>query len=155
MLVDQGAPTPDVPTFSDLVNLQYIRREPNGHLLVGNSDHSNPEIADPDAHPNRATEDFVETAIGRLDRILPDMPDPRLASSYAGCYDITPDYNPIIGPSPAAGLFLAVGFSGHGFKISPAVGVWRPIYCSTGSAATPPSTGTTSATAASARASHS
>ncbi|OQQ22615.1 FAD-dependent oxidoreductase [Prescottella equi] len=122
VLVDQGAPTPDVPTFSDLVNLQYIRREPNGHLLVGNSDHSNPEIADPDAYPNRATEDFVETAIGRLDRILPDMPDPRLASSYAGCYDITPDYNPIIGPSPAAGLFLAVGFSGHGFKISPAVG---------------------------------
>ncbi len=29
-------------------------------------------------------------------------------------------------PSPAAGLFLAVGFSGHGFKISPAWGVWRP-----------------------------
>ncbi|MCA1005821.1 FAD-binding oxidoreductase [Rhodococcus hoagii] len=122
VLVDQGEPTPDVPTFSDLVNLQYVRREPNGHLLVGNSDHSDPEIADPDAYLNRATEDFVETAIGKLDRILPDMPDPRLASSYAGCYDITPDYNPIIGPSPAAGLFLAVGFSGHGFKISPAVG---------------------------------
>ncbi|RVW09996.1 FAD-binding oxidoreductase [Prescottella agglutinans] len=122
VLVDQGEPTPDVPTFSDLVNLQYIRREPNGHLLVGNSDHSAPEFADPDAYLNRATDDFVETAIGKLERILPDTPDARLASSYAGCYDITPDYNPIIGPSPADGLFLAVGFSGHGFKISPAVG---------------------------------
>ncbi|QBJ95916.1 FAD-binding oxidoreductase [Rhodococcus sp. ABRD24] len=122
VLVDQGEPTPEVPTFSDLVNLQYIRREPNGHLLVGNSDHSAPEFADPDAYLNRATDQFVETAIGKLDRILPNMPDARLASSYAGCYDITPDYNPIIGPSPAEGLFLAVGFSGHGFKISPAVG---------------------------------
>ncbi|MGX7732786.1 NAD(P)/FAD-dependent oxidoreductase [Rhodococcus sp. 2H158] len=122
LLVDQGEPTPDIPTFSDLVNLQYIRREPNGDLLVGNSDHSTPEWADPDDYVNRADDPFVETAIAKLDRLLPAMPDPRLASSYAGCYDTTPDYNPIIGPSPAPGLFLLVGFSGHGYKISPAVG---------------------------------
>ncbi|MFD6673430.1 NAD(P)/FAD-dependent oxidoreductase [Rhodococcus zopfii] len=122
LLVDQGRPTPDVPTFSDLVNLHYVRREPNGELLVGNSDHSSPEIADPDAYLNRAEDDYIEVAIGKLERLLPNMPDPRLASSYAGCYDITPDYNPIIGPSPAPGLFLLVGFSGHGYKISPAVG---------------------------------
>ena len=53
----------------------------------------------------------VAAAIGKLDRLLPHMPDPRLASSYAGCYDVTPDYNPIIGPSPAPGLFLLVGQS--------------------------------------------
>ncbi|MFZ2528198.1 MAG: FAD-binding oxidoreductase [Rhodococcus sp. (in: high G+C Gram-positive bacteria)] len=122
LLVDQGEPTPDVPTFSDLVNLHYVRREPNGELLVGNSDHSSPEIADPDAYSNRAADDYIETAVGKLERLLPNMPDPRLASSYAGCYDITPDYNPIIGPAPAPGLFLLVGFSGHGYKISPAVG---------------------------------
>ncbi|WP_241384175.1 NAD(P)/FAD-dependent oxidoreductase [Rhodococcus sp. CH91] len=122
LLVDQGEPTPDVPTFSDLVNLHYVRREPNGDLLVGNSDHSAPEFADPDDYSNRATDDYIETAIAKLDRLLPGMPDPRLSSTYAGCYDITPDYNPIIGPSPAPGLFLLVGFSGHGYKISPAVG---------------------------------
>ncbi|MBM7461487.1 NAD(P)/FAD-dependent oxidoreductase [Rhodococcus coprophilus] len=122
LLVDQGMRTPDVPTFSDLVNLQYIRREPNGDLLVGNSDHSQPEWADPDAYSNRADDDVVATAIGKLDRLLPHMPDPRLSSSYAGCYDVTPDYNPVIGPSPVPGLFLLVGFSGHGYKISPAVG---------------------------------
>lgn len=122
LLVDQGVPTPEVPTFSDLVNLHYVRREPNGDLLVGNSDHSNPEMADPETYSNRATDEYIESAIGKLDRLLPNMPDPRLSSSYAGCYDITPDYNPIIGPSPAPGLFLLVGFSGHGYKISPAVG---------------------------------
>ncbi|MEU5840227.1 FAD-binding oxidoreductase [Rhodococcus sp. NPDC047139] len=122
LLVDQGEPTPDVPTFSDLVNLHYVRREPNGDLLVGNSDHSAPEFADPDNYSNHATDDYIETAIAKLDRLLPDMPDPKLSSTYAGCYDTTPDYNPIIGPSPAPGLFLLVGFSGHGYKISPAVG---------------------------------
>ena len=42
---------------------------------------------------------------------------------FAGPYDITPDWNPIIGPCPGIdGLYLAVGWSGHGFKLSPAVG---------------------------------
>ena len=45
-----------------------------------------------------------------------------MAGSYAGCYDVTPDYNPVIGPAGPANLLVAAGFSGHGFKISPAVG---------------------------------
>jgi glycine/D-amino acid oxidase-like deaminating enzyme len=35
---------------------------------------------------------------------------------------VTPDYNPVIGPAPIEGLFLCAGFSGHGYKIAPAVG---------------------------------
>jgi glycine/D-amino acid oxidase-like deaminating enzyme len=35
---------------------------------------------------------------------------------------VTPDYNPVIGPSPLPGLYVCAGFSGHGYKISPAVG---------------------------------
>ncbi|MER5390169.1 FAD-dependent oxidoreductase [Saccharopolyspora sp. NPDC002686] len=122
LLVGTGEPLRDVPVFSDLVNLQYFRGEPSGELLVGNSDHSSPEFADPDDYSNRADPGFVEVNIGKLDHRLPAMPDPRIASSYAGCYDVTPDYNPIIGPAPVENLFLAVGFSGHGYKISPAVG---------------------------------
>ena len=43
---------------------------------------------------------------------------------FAGPYDSTPDWNPIIGPVSRAstGLYLALGWSGHGFKLSPAVG---------------------------------
>ena len=53
---------------------------------------------------------------------------PRLAGfelvrGFAGPYDVTPDWNPIIGPCPGIeSLYLAVGWSGHGFKLSPAVG---------------------------------
>jgi sarcosine oxidase, subunit beta len=122
VLVDQGRPTPVVPVLSDLVGLQYICREPNTELLVGNSDHSAPEFVDPDDYPNRADASTIEMVIAKLGHRLPDMPDPRITTTYGGCYDVTPDYNPIIGASPLEGLFLATGFSGHGFKIAPAVG---------------------------------
>lgn len=40
-----------------------------------------------------------------------------------GRYDVTPDRQPLLGPVPCHdGLFLAAGFSGHGFMIAPAVG---------------------------------
>ena len=41
-----------------------------------------------------------------------------------GVYDMTPDSRPLLGETPAiAGLFVCAGFSGMGFKISPAVGL--------------------------------
>lgn len=122
VLADQGEPLPEVPVLSDLVSLQYLCREPNGEILAGNSDHAATEYLDPDDYPNRADDSTVEKVVGKLDHRLPGMPDPRITSTYAGAYDVTPDYNPIIGPAPLPGLFLATGFSGHGFKISPAVG---------------------------------
>merc|ERR1712224_1044405 len=46
-----------------------------------------------------------------------------VASSWSGCYDCTPDWNPILGALPEVdGLRAAFGFSGHGFKLAPVVG---------------------------------
>jgi len=40
-----------------------------------------------------------------------------------GFYDVTPDHQPLVGELPGYdGLFVAAGFSGHGFMIAPAVG---------------------------------
>ena len=41
--------------------------------------------------------------------------------AWAGLYDMTPDAHPIIGPL-RDGVYVAAGFSGHGFMQSPAVG---------------------------------
>jgi len=38
-----------------------------------------------------------------------------------GFYDVTPDHQPVIG-AIGSGLWVAAGFSGHGFMIAPAVG---------------------------------
>jgi sarcosine oxidase subunit beta len=117
-----GVDVAKLPVFSDLVSLQYIRAERSGELLFGNSDLSRLEDADPDHYLNRADEDFLELAVEKLMHRLPGLPDAAVWSSYAGCYDVTPDFNPIIGPTGIAGLLVAAGFSGHGFKISPSVG---------------------------------
>lgn len=40
-----------------------------------------------------------------------------------GFYDVTPDHQPLLGQVPGHdGLWVAAGFSGHGFMIAPAVG---------------------------------
>ncbi len=57
---------------------------------------------------------------------LPAMTIARTVSTVSGAYDITPDYHPVLGwaseISAVSGLYLAVGFSGHGLKLSPSVG---------------------------------
>ena len=35
---------------------------------------------------------------------------------------MTPDFNPVISQTAVDGLIVVAGFSGHGFKIAPAVG---------------------------------
>lgn len=122
VLIHPGIALGPVPVFSDLVSLQYIRPEPDGTVLFGNSDLAEPEEADPDAYLNRATGAFVDITVEKVGTRFPGFTDAAISSSYAGCYDVTPDWNPVISRTPLDGLILAAGFSGHGFKIAPAVG---------------------------------
>jgi glycine/D-amino acid oxidase-like deaminating enzyme len=64
------------------------------------------------------TADAMERAMHRF----PVMEHGEVAKGYAGCFDVSPDWHPILDESPVKGFYLAVGFSGHGFKLSPAVG---------------------------------
>jgi glycine/D-amino acid oxidase-like deaminating enzyme len=120
--IDPGVETGSVPVFSDLVSLQYVRPEVGGDILFGNSDLSDVEDADPDNYLNRATEAFVDLTVDKVGSRFPGFGGAAIRASYAGCYDVTPDWNPVIGTTAIDGLFVAAGFSGHGFKISPAVG---------------------------------
>ena len=122
LLVDPGRDLGPVPVFSDLVSLQYVRSEGTSSILLGDSDHTHPEWSDPDHYRERAGDDELATAIPKFDHRFPGLDGASLSSSYAGCYDVTPDYNPVISPSPVEGLWLCAGFSGHGYKISPSVG---------------------------------
>lgn len=106
------------PVFGDLVSLQYIKPEASGELLWGNADHRNPEYVDPDDYSNEVDSEVV---VEKMAHRFPELPDPRITSGYAGIYDVTPDFNPII-DRVDDGLFVAAGFSGHGFKLSPAIG---------------------------------
>jgi sarcosine oxidase, subunit beta len=117
-----GTDVGSVPVFSDLVSLQYVRPEVGGDILFGNSDLSDVEEADPDNYLNRATDAFVDLTVDKVGTRFPGFAEAAISSSYAGCYDVTPDWNPVISTTGLDGLVVAAGFSGHGFKIAPAVG---------------------------------
>lgn len=125
IVIDSGAPLPDLPVVSDLISLQYCRVEGSGQFLVGNSDHAGfrGKLADPDGYSNIAAEASVERYAEKVLHRFPGFGDPSVTHTYAGVYDVPPDWNPVIGPVPGVdGLILCAGFAGHGFKISPAVG---------------------------------
>jgi sarcosine oxidase subunit beta len=58
----------------------------------------------------------------RLSKRFPRMAEAQPRGGWAGAYDVTPDSYPILDRVGPEGLFVAVGFSGHGFKLSPEVG---------------------------------
>ncbi|UMB68343.1 NAD(P)/FAD-dependent oxidoreductase [Mycobacterium paraterrae] len=122
VMVAPGVELGPVPVFSDLVSLQYIRPELGGDVLFGNSDLSEANAADPDHYHNRADEAFLDLAVEKISTRFPGLDNASISSSYAGCYDVTPDWNPVISRCGIDGLVIAAGFSGHGFKIAPAVG---------------------------------
>jgi len=122
LLVAPGQPIDGTPVFSDLVSLQYVRQEGRGSMLVGDSDHSDPQWSDPDNYPDRADDAYLLAAVTKFEHRFPGLAGSRLSSSYSGCYDVTPDYNPVISACGVEGLWICAGFSGHGYKISPAVG---------------------------------
>lgn len=56
-------------------------------------------------------------------RLFPHLDGLSLQASWAGRIDLTPDVIPVIDrPDPSQNLFVAAGFSGHGFALGPAVG---------------------------------
>ena len=120
--IKPGVETGTVPVFSDLVSLQYVRPEVGGDILFGNSDLSAVEEADPDNYLNRASDAFIDLTVDKVGTRFPGFSDAAISSSYADCYDVTPDWNPVISTTELDGLIVAAGFSGHGFKIAPAVG---------------------------------
>ncbi|MBV6396270.1 MAG: Sarcosine oxidase subunit beta [Anaerolineales bacterium] len=109
------------PTVIDFPNSMYFRPE-GGLTLVGLED-GNPLGEDPEGETSRARAGFVERAIERLCKRIPAMQGGALHSAHGGYDGITPDQHPVIGPIGPEGFWLDTGFSGTGFKISPATGL--------------------------------
>lgn len=116
---DLGAP----PVFSDLVSKQYVHVR-GSELLFGNSagKGSIRQLDDPDRAPARASNEAVEMTAEKALHRFPGISEPRISTTSTGVLDTTPDNNPIVSATGYAGLYLATGMSGHGFKIAPALG---------------------------------
>ncbi len=111
------------PVIGDRTTMAYLR--PDGDVtLVGSMDpHDNATSVDPDAYPERISTTEMEVAAERLVHRFPAAAEAAALGGYAGIYDMTPDAHPVLDACPVVeGLFIAAGFSGHGFKHSPVMG---------------------------------
>jgi len=105
----------------DSVTATYFRSDAHDKFLVGDFYGTRP--VDPDNYPQRAADESLEEIIERASRRLPKLAGAEVMRGVTGVYDMTPDSRPLLGEIPGVrGLFLCAGFSGMGFKISPAIG---------------------------------
>ncbi|MBL8045107.1 MAG: FAD-binding oxidoreductase [Anaerolineales bacterium] len=115
----------DWPTVKDLTTADkiYFRPETGGVVLVGTGDHGDP-IEDADTLlDNQVNMEHVEHISSLIAHRMPAFQNSQYTAGWTGPYDITPDWNPILGAVPGhEGVFVGVGFSGHGFKMAPTVG---------------------------------
>jgi glycine/D-amino acid oxidase-like deaminating enzyme len=115
--------SPVHPITGDLANEVYLRPETGGLILVG-STRDTVVPGDPDAYEDRPSGDHTAEVLTRLARLMPGAASAAITGGWSGMYEVSPDWNPIMGTARGvAGLHYAVGFSGHGFKLSPVVGI--------------------------------
>jgi sarcosine oxidase, subunit beta len=114
----------DHPVVSDPQVSAYYRPAPGAMTLVGAAEHLNrTRLVDPDNYHQGVEPEEIEDFKGCLTHRWPAMARSVMRGGYAGVYDTTPDDQPILGPlTEVPGVWLCLGWSGHGFKHSPVIG---------------------------------
>ena len=113
-----------MPVYKDLgsAGMLYCRSYGGTQMLVSEGG-AGETLAEPDNEQGDISMDDVLEIGSQVAERFPSFASAGLASSWTGVYDVTPDWNPVLGRLPdVPGLVVAYGFSGHGFKLSPAVG---------------------------------
>ena len=127
LYLDKPAAVPgQIPVCVDMAGGIYFRQQNRGAQLVVGSVREEDErevVEDPDALERFPDEAFTQANLHALHHRIPELPYRGKVRGYCGMYTINlEDVHPIVGRTPAEGLLVANGFSGHGFKIAPAVG---------------------------------
>ncbi len=111
---------PDHPTVGDIAQSLSFRPDGSSMTLLGVGE--NPEV-DVDNYNQGMEMSGITDALGKMARRMPAMADSYVRGGWAGLFTTTPDWHPILDRVPGIeGLYCAVGFSGHGFKLSPMIG---------------------------------
>lgn len=110
--------TPDMPLTVDLGTGAYVHPEATGSAVIGGNDRDVPEGTDTTVDWS-LTESLITALVNRF----PALEDAEVTRGWAGLREMTPDDHAIVGPiDRIPGLWVATGFSGHGFQQAPAIG---------------------------------
>jgi len=113
-----------MPVYKDLGSpgMLYCRSYGGTQMLVSEG-LAGETLPEPDNQQGPVPMDYVAEVGAQVAERFPSFETAGLASSWTGVYDVTPDWNPVLGRLPGVGgLVMGFGFSGHGFKLSPTVG---------------------------------
>ena len=113
----------DWPIVKDLTTPDkiYLRSANGGLVLIGTGDHGDP-IEDADSLTDRVDQEHIARIDVLISKRMPTFAKAECTASWTGPYDITPDWNPLVGAVPGLeDIYVAVGFSGHGFKLAPTI----------------------------------
>jgi glycine/D-amino acid oxidase-like deaminating enzyme len=116
--------TYSMPVYKDLASpgMLYCRSYGGRQMLVSEGT-SGQRLDQADAEQGDVPLDYIVDVGAQVADRFPAYASAGLASSWTGVYDVTPDWNPVMGRLPGIdGLIVGFGFSGHGFKLSPTVG---------------------------------
>ncbi len=124
----------DHPIIGDVVNGMSARPDVGGLTLVGAGED---EQGDPEGYDQGVDVEVFRGIAERLERRMPGMSQARFRGGWSGLFTVTPDWHPILDKAEHVdGLYVAAGFSGHGFKLAPMVGVAMAELAADGRAAT-------------------
>lgn len=108
------------PAVGDVIQGFSFRPDSVDLTLIGIRE----DLDDLDSYNQGVDENTAEEAIGKLIKRIPPMSEGYFRGGWAGLFTVTPDWHPILDKIPDIdGLYCSIGFSGHGFKLSPMVGL--------------------------------
>jgi sarcosine oxidase subunit beta len=106
------------PLVADLSDGLYFSQSTRGEIVGGIGNAYVPPGLD-----QRSSHAFLGKYARSLVRTCPILGAVKVLRQWAGCYDLTPDANPIVGEvDEVEHFYQASGFMGHGFMMAPAVG---------------------------------
>ena len=112
---------PDHPIIGDVVNDMSPRPDAGNLTLIGVGED---EDASPDTFNQGVDMPMVEATFEKLVKRMPGMAQALFRGGWSGLFTTTPDWHPVLDSVEGIdGLYVSVGFSGHGFKLSPMIGV--------------------------------
>jgi glycine/D-amino acid oxidase-like deaminating enzyme len=118
--------TGDIPVSLDMRSGIYFRLQNRGQQLVVGSASERDEreaIDTPDEFERLPDENFRLAKLHALHHRLPHLPYRGSIRGYCGLYTVNKqDMHPLVGTTEVTGFYVANGFSGHGFKLAPAIG---------------------------------
>ena len=110
---------PDHPIVGDIAQSLSFRPESPTLTMVGFGEVE----AELDNYNEGFDQDAADVAMAGVMRRMPAMSQSYYRGGWSGLFTTTPDWHPILDRVPGVeGLYCMVGFSGHGFKLAPAVG---------------------------------